>query len=62
MRERRREDARNSGLVDAVLCTSAIKMGSMEAAEAENLRIADDMACPAGMVPYTRQSYEIITI
>ena len=52
----------NLGLIDAVCRACAIKMGSLEAAEAENLRIADDMAGHAGMAPYIMQGYEIVTL
>ena len=33
---------------------------ALAAAEAENLRIADDMAGHAGMAPYIKQGYEIM--
>ncbi len=56
------EKARKLGLIDAVCRACAIKMGSLEAAESENLRIVDDMAGHAGMAPYIRQGYVIITL
>ena len=50
------------GLIDAVCRACAIKMGVLEAAEAEGFRIADDMAGHAGMLPYIEQGYAIITL
>lgn len=56
------EKAKDLGLIDAVCRACALKMGALEAAEAERLRIADDMAGHAGMAPYKEQGYEIITL
>ena len=54
--------AKKLHLIDAVCRACAIKMGALEAAEAEGLRLADDMAGHAGMAPYIEQGYEIITL
>ena len=56
------EKAKNLDLIAAVCRACAVKMGVLEAAEAEGLRIADDMAGHAGMAPYKGQGYEIITL
>ena len=53
---------KNLGLIDAVCRACAVKMGTLEAAEAEGFRIADDMAGHAGMLPYMEQGYAIITL
>jgi len=53
---------KNLGLIDAVCRACAIKMGALEAVEAEEFRIADDMAGHAGMLPYIEQGYAIITL
>ena len=50
------------GLIDAVCKACAIKMGALEVAEAEGLRIADDMAGHAGMAPYIEKGYAIVTM
>jgi hypothetical protein len=50
------------GLIDGVCRACAIKMEALEAAGAEGLRIADDMAGHAGMEPYIEQGYAIITL
>ena len=56
------EKAKKLDLIDAVCRACALKMGTLEAAEAEGFRIADDMAGHAGMAPYIEQGYEIITL
>jgi hypothetical protein len=56
------EKAKALDLIDGVCRACAIKMGALEAAEAEGCRIADDMAGHAGMAPYIEQGYEIITL
>lgn len=56
------EKAKKLNLIDAVCRACAVKMNALAAAEAENLRIADDMAGHAGMAPYIKQGYEIITL
>ena len=54
--------AKKLNLIDAVCRACALKMQALEAAEVENLRIADDMAGHAGMAPYLEQGYEIVTL
>jgi hypothetical protein len=54
--------AKKLNLIAAVCRACAMKMGALEAAEEEGLKIADDMAGHAGMVPYKGQGYEIITL
>jgi len=54
--------AKKLKLIDAVCRACAVKMNALAAAEAENLRIADDMAGHVGMAPYIKQGYEIITL
>ena len=54
--------AKKLGLIDAVCRACAMKMGALEAAEAERLRIADDMAGHAGMAPYIEEGYAIVTL
>jgi len=56
------DKAKKLNLIDAVCRACAVKMSALAAAEAENLRIADDMAGHAGMAPYIKQGYEIITL
>ncbi|MDX1775420.1 MAG: cytoplasmic protein [Desulfobulbales bacterium] len=56
------EKAKKLDIIDAVCRACAIKMGALEAAEAEGLRIAADMAGHAGMAPYIEQGYEVITL
>jgi len=50
------------GLIDAVCRACAIKMGTLEAAEAEGFRIAEDMNGHSGMLSYIEQGYAIITL
>jgi len=54
--------AKRLDLIDAVCRACAMKMGALEAAEAEGFRIAADMAGHAAMAPYIEQGYEIITL
>lgn len=56
------EKAKKLNLIDAVCRACAIKMGALEAAEADGLRITADMAGHAGMTSYIDQGYEIITL
>ena len=56
------EKAKKHDLIDAVCRACAIKMGTLEVAEAEGFRIADDMAGHAGMASYIEQGYEIVTL
>ena len=56
------EKVKKLALIDGVCRACALKMGTLETAEAEGFRIADDMAGHAGMAPYIEQDYEIITL
>jgi hypothetical protein len=56
------EKVKKQGLIDAVCHACAVKMGTLEAAEAEGFKIANDMAGHAGMLPYMEQGYAIITL
>lgn len=56
------EKVKSLGLIDAVCRACAIKMGTLEAAEAEGFRITDDMSGHAGMLPYIEEGYAIITL
>ena len=56
------EKVKKLNLIDAVCRACAVKMNALAAAEAENFRIADDMAGHAGMAPYIEKGYEIITL
>jgi hypothetical protein len=49
-------------LIDAVCRACAVKMGALETAEAEGLKIVDDMAGHAGMAPYIEKGYAIVTL
>lgn len=49
-------------LIDAVCRACAIKMGALEAAEEEGLKIADEMAGHVGMGPYIEKGYAIVTL
>ena len=56
------EKTKSFGLIDAVCRACAIKMGSLDAAEEEGLRLAEDMAGHAGMEPYIAKGYTIVTL
>ena len=56
------EKVKTLELIDAVCRACAIKMGALEAAEAEGLKIADEMAGHAGMAPYLENGYAIVTL
>ncbi|MFC1844874.1 cytoplasmic protein [Thermodesulfobacteriota bacterium] len=56
------EKVKKLQLIDAVCRACAVKMGTLEAAEAEGFRIADDMAGHAGMAPYIEKGYAIVTL
>lgn len=56
------EKVKNLELIDAVCRACAIKMGTLEAAEEEGLRIVEDMAGHAGMAPYIEGGYTIVTL
>lgn len=56
------EKVKKLKLIDAVCRACAIKMGALEAAEAEGLKIADEMAGHVGMAPYIEKGYTIVTL
>jgi len=56
------EKVKKHELIDAVCRACAIKMGALEAAEAEGLKIADEMAGHIGMAPYIEKGYAIVTL
>ena len=56
------EKVKKLGLIDGVCRACAIKMNALEDAEAEGLKIADDMAGHAGMAPYIEKGYAIVTL
>ena len=56
------EKVKKLELLDAVCRACAIKMGALEAAEAEGLKIADEMAGHVGMAPYIEKGYTIVTL
>jgi hypothetical protein len=56
------EKVKKLELIDAVCRACAIKMGAFEVAEAEGLKIADEMAGHVGMAPYIEKGYAIVTL
>ena len=56
------EKVKKLELIDAVCRACAIKMGALEAAEAEGLKIADEMSGHVGMAPYIKKGYTIVTL
>lgn len=56
------ERVKRHKLIDAVCRACAIKMGALEAAEEEGLRVAEDMAGHAGMAPYIEEEFTIVTL
>jgi len=56
------EKVKKLELIDAVCRACAIKMGALEVAEAEGLKIADEMAGHVGMAPYIERGYAIVTL
>jgi hypothetical protein len=56
------EKVKKLELIDAVCRACAIKMGALESAEAEGLKIADEMAGHVGMAPYIEKGYAIVTL
>ena len=56
------EKVKKLELIDAVCRACAIKMGALEAAEAEGLKIADEMSGHVGMAPYIEKGYAIVTL
>lgn len=53
--------ARERGLIHAVCRACSMKMGVLEAVQAEGLPIADDMAGHPGMAGYLAEGFRIIT-
>ena len=49
-------------LIEGVCRACAVKMGALETAEAEGLKIVDDMAGHAGMATYIEKGYAIVTL
>jgi hypothetical protein len=56
------EKVKKLGLIVGVCRACAKKMNALEAAEAEGLSIADDMAGHAGMAPYIERGFAIVTL
>jgi hypothetical protein len=56
------EKVKKLELIDAVCRACAIKIGALEAAEAEGLKIADEMAGHVGIAPYIEKGYAIVTL
>lgn len=52
---------RDAGLIDGVCKACGAKMGSLEAAQAQGLRLLDEMAGHPSMGRYLAEGYEIIT-
>ena len=50
------------GLIDGVCRACAVKMAALGAAEAEGLKIIDDMSGHAGMAPYIERGYAVIAL
>jgi len=56
------EKSKKLELIDAVCRACAMKMGALEAAETEGLKIADEMAGHVGMASYIEKGYAIVTL
>jgi len=56
------EKVKKLELIDGVCRACAVKMNALEDAEAEGLKIADDMAGHAGMAQYIQDGYAIVTL
>lgn len=54
-------DAKAKGLIDGVCRACAGKMGTLKQAEAEGLRLLDDMSGHPAMARYREKGFEIIT-
>ena len=54
-------DARKKKLIDGACRACSYKMGTLEQAQAQGLRLLDDMAGHAGMANYLGKGFEIIT-
>jgi hypothetical protein len=55
------EKVRNSHILDGVCRACSHKMGVLKAAEAQELKLLDDMAGHPGMASYLEEGFEIIT-
>jgi hypothetical protein len=53
--------AKEQGLIDRVCKACSNKMGSLEAARREGLKLLDDMSGQPGMARYQEQGFEVIT-
>ena len=53
--------AKEKQLIDGVCRACSHKMGTLKAAEAQGLRLLDDMSGHPGMAHYREQGFEIIT-
>ncbi|MBU4033450.1 MAG: cytoplasmic protein [Proteobacteria bacterium] len=56
------DKAKKSGLIDCVCRACATKMGSLAAAEAQGLSLADEMQGHPAMARYLEAGYTVITI
>ena len=56
------EKVKKLDLIDGVCRACAVKMNVLEDAEAEGLKILDDMAGHAGMAPYIEDGFAIVTL
>jgi len=54
--------AKEQGLIDRVCKACSNKMGSLEAARKEGLKLLDDMSGHPGMARYQEQGFEVITL
>ncbi len=54
-------NAKGKKLIDGVCRACSNKMGTLKQAEAEGLRLLDDMSGHPGMAHYQEQGFEIIT-
>jgi hypothetical protein len=53
--------AKGEGLIDGVCKACSNKMGTLDAAKQEGLRLLDDMSGHPGMARYQEQGFEVIT-
>jgi len=56
------EKVKKLDLIDGVCRACAVKMNVLEDAEAEGLKILDDMEGHAGMAPYLEDGFAIVTL
>jgi hypothetical protein len=54
-------NAKEKKLIDGVCRACSHKMGTLQQAEAQGLRLLDDMSGHAGMANYREQGFDIIT-